>query len=159
MTDFPIDALQAVSRDDTQPAYAQIAEQLRRVIVNRKVTPGTQLPSETELVQRFLVSRMTVREGIRVLRQNNTLRAHQGVGVFVGDRSHDENHSHNPDRRPTPGEPGGATVTPRPSEVARFLTDLQEHIETVTTFYIPQDELSTVLTRMAEDGHREIPTT
>lgn len=97
MTDFPIDALQAVSRDDTQPAYAQIAEQLRRVILDKKVTPGTQLPSETELVQRFRVSRMTVREGIRVLRQNNTLRAHQGVGVFVGDRGQDENQPPNPE--------------------------------------------------------------
>lgn len=50
-------------------------------------------------------------------------------------------------------------MTLHPAEAARFLTDLQEHIETVTTFYIPQDELSAVLTRMAEDGHREIPTT
>ncbi|ALJ22327.1 hypothetical protein [Microbacterium sp. No. 7] len=46
-----------------------------------------------------------------------------------------------------------------PAETARFLTDLQEHIENVTTFYIPQDELTTVLQRMAEDGHRDIPTT
>lgn len=46
-----------------------------------------------------------------------------------------------------------------PSESARFLSDLQEHIETVTTFYIPQDKLTAVLQRMADDGHREIPTT
>ncbi|MFB3980227.1 hypothetical protein [Microbacterium proteolyticum] len=50
-------------------------------------------------------------------------------------------------------------MTLHPAEAARFVTDLQEHIETVTTFYIPQDELTTVLQRMAEDGHREIPTT
>ena len=89
MTVFPIEALRAVIRDDTQPAYAQIAEQLRRVILEWKITPGTQLPSETELVERFGVSRMTVREGIRVLRQNGTLRAHQGIGVFVGNGHHD----------------------------------------------------------------------
>ena len=46
-----------------------------------------------------------------------------------------------------------------PAETARFLTDPQEHIESVTTFYIPQDELTTVLQRMADDGHRTIPTT
>ncbi len=46
-----------------------------------------------------------------------------------------------------------------PAEAARFLSDLQEHIESVTTFYIPQDELTTLLQRMADDGHREIPTT
>lgn len=64
----------------------QIAEQLRRVIRESKVEPGTQLPSEPELVQRFGVSRMTVREGIRVLRQEDVLRVQHGVGVFVGER-------------------------------------------------------------------------
>jgi len=34
-----------------------------------------------------------------------------------------------------------------PAEAARFLSD------------IPQDGLTTVLQRMADDGHREIPTT
>lgn len=86
MTDFPIDALRAVARTDTRPAYVQIAEQLRRAIRDSKVEPGTQLPSEPELVQRFGVSRMTVREGIRVLRQEDVLRVQHGVGVFVGER-------------------------------------------------------------------------
>lgn len=86
MTDFPIDALRAVVRADTRPAYVQIAEQLRRVIRESSVEPGTQLPSEPELVQRFGVSRMTVREGIRVLRQDDVLRVQHGVGVFVGER-------------------------------------------------------------------------
>jgi len=86
MTDFPIDNLRAVVRTDTRPAYVQIAEQLRRAIRESKVKPGTQLPSEPELVQRFGVSRMTVREGIRVLRQEDVLRVQHGVGVFVGER-------------------------------------------------------------------------
>ena len=41
MTDFPIDALRAVARTDTRPAYVQIAEQLRRAIRESKVEPGT----------------------------------------------------------------------------------------------------------------------
>lgn len=86
MTEFPIEALRAVVRTDTRPAYVQIAEQLRRAIRESKVEPGTQLPSEPELVQRFGVSRMTVREGIRVLRQEDVLRVQHGVGVFVGER-------------------------------------------------------------------------
>ncbi|WP_194421469.1 GntR family transcriptional regulator [Microbacterium abyssi] len=86
MTEFPIDTLRAVVRADTRPAYAQIADQLRRVIRDSKLEPGTQLPSEPDLVKRFGVSRMTVREGLRVLRQDDVLRVQHGVGVFVGER-------------------------------------------------------------------------
>lgn len=86
MSEFPIEDLHLVVRTDTRPAYAQIAEQIRRVIRDRRVEPGVQLPSEPELVQRFGVSRMTVREGIRVLRLDDVLRAQHGVGVFVGER-------------------------------------------------------------------------
>ena len=44
-----------------------------------------------------------------------------------------------------------------PSEVERFILDLQDHIEDVTSFYVSQDELREVLRRLADDGHREIP--
>lgn len=45
-----------------------------------------------------------------------------------------------------------------PSEVERFVSDLQDHIEDVTTFYVSTDELREVLRRMAADGHASIPT-
>lgn len=83
ITDFPTDALAAVDKDDRRPAYTQIADQLRRLILERHVTPGTQLPVEPVLVDRFGVSRMTVREGIRVLRLEGLLRTNHGIGVFV----------------------------------------------------------------------------
>ncbi|WP_417541390.1 GntR family transcriptional regulator [Microbacterium maritypicum] len=81
--DFPVDVLTLVDRADTQPAYAQIAAQIRAAIDDRGIPAGAQLPSEHELVDRFGVSRMTVREGIRVLRDEGLLRAAHGVGIFV----------------------------------------------------------------------------
>lgn len=44
-----------------------------------------------------------------------------------------------------------------PSEAERFVSDLQDHIEDVTTFYVSSDELREVLRRMSDDGHRELP--
>lgn len=76
-------ALSPVTRTELRPAYVQIAEQLRRAILGLKVPEGVKLPSETELISRFGVARMTVREGIRVLRNEGLLNAEQGRGVFV----------------------------------------------------------------------------
>jgi hypothetical protein len=45
-----------------------------------------------------------------------------------------------------------------PSEAERFISDLQDHIEDVASFYVSQDELVEVVRRLAEEGHRELPT-
>ncbi|MGD0698719.1 MAG: GntR family transcriptional regulator [Trebonia sp.] len=44
-----------------------IAAQLRRQIVRGSVTPGEKLPSETQLMEQFAVSRPTIREAFRIL--------------------------------------------------------------------------------------------
>lgn len=82
-SDFPADALIPVTRTELRPAYVQIASQIRRTVAERRVEPGAKLPAESELVERFGVSRMTVREGLRVLRLEGVLRAEHGIGVFV----------------------------------------------------------------------------
>lgn len=86
---FPLDALSIIDRTPGQPpAYAQVAEQLRAVISTHQLGPGIKLPSEPELIERFHLSRMTVREGIRVLRDEGILDARHGTGVFVVSNPH-----------------------------------------------------------------------
>lgn len=80
---FPVDALRPVTRAELRPAYVQIASQLRSVIEAGGVEVGAKLPIESELVERFGVSRMTVREGLRLLKAEGLIRAEHGVGVFV----------------------------------------------------------------------------
>lgn len=82
-SEFPAAALTPVARTELRPAYVQIADQIRRVVADHDVATGTQLPVESELVERFAVSRMTVREGLRVLRLEGMIRAEHGVGVFI----------------------------------------------------------------------------
>jgi GntR family transcriptional repressor for pyruvate dehydrogenase complex len=50
-----------------RPAYHQVAEQLRSLILGGELGPGARLPTEPELSTMFGVSRSTVREALRVL--------------------------------------------------------------------------------------------
>lgn len=45
-----------------------------------------------------------------------------------------------------------------PHEAERFVQDLQDAIEEISSFWIPTDELQQVLSRMAMEGHVDIPT-
>lgn len=56
------------------PAYQLISEELQRLILEGQLKPGEQLPSETELAERFGVNRSTLREGIRQLESEGLLR-------------------------------------------------------------------------------------
>jgi GntR family transcriptional repressor for pyruvate dehydrogenase complex len=60
-----------------RPAYEQVAEQLREAILSGALPPGSELPSERELTDRFGVARTTVREALRAL---------QAQGLAVAER-------------------------------------------------------------------------
>ncbi|MEI6250615.1 MAG: GntR family transcriptional regulator [Actinomycetes bacterium] len=68
-----------------QPAYAQIASQLREMVISGRLGPGDQLPSENDLAAEFGVSRGTVREAIRSLAAENLVHTTRGVtgGTFI----------------------------------------------------------------------------
>ncbi|GAA1403497.1 FadR/GntR family transcriptional regulator [Pseudonocardia kongjuensis] len=76
-------SLRAVHR--IRPAYEQVADQIRALIVEGDLTPGDRLPSEGEVASAFGVSRGTVREAIRILTAANLLYSVRGAhgGTFV----------------------------------------------------------------------------
>jgi GntR family transcriptional regulator, transcriptional repressor for pyruvate dehydrogenase complex len=63
----------------------QIADQLRGEILRGEWAPGSRLPSEAELAQRFGTNRNTLREAIRLLDGLNLIHVRQGDGVYVRD--------------------------------------------------------------------------
>lgn len=73
----------AIKQDDPRPAYVQIADDLRTAIQKGEIAPGNQLPSTTDLTERYGVARMTVRSALRLLRDEGLVVARQGTGVFV----------------------------------------------------------------------------
>ncbi|MGV0838226.1 GntR family transcriptional regulator [Mycolicibacterium thermoresistibile] len=63
--------------------YLQVARVLRKEIVDGVYPVGSQLPTEHELSQRFSVSRYTVREALRRLREDNLISSKPRAGTLV----------------------------------------------------------------------------
>lgn len=69
-----------------QPMYQQIAEDLRKQIDDGTLAPGSQLPTEIELRERFGASRNTIRDAIKRLSSQGLIETRPGQGTFVTTR-------------------------------------------------------------------------
>jgi GntR family transcriptional regulator len=65
------------------PLYRQIAEDLRAQIESGELEPGQQLPTETDLRERYGASRNTVRDAIKWLTTLALVGTRPGQGTFV----------------------------------------------------------------------------
>jgi len=63
--------------------YEQIVQQIEQSIVEGKLSPGDQLPTERELAQQFGVSRTAVREAVKTLTEKGLVESFSGRGTFV----------------------------------------------------------------------------
>jgi DNA-binding GntR family transcriptional regulator len=75
--------VEVIDRNSYEPAYAQLANILRRQVAAGKFRPGDQLPSEAMLCQSYQVSPMTVRRTINLLAEEGVVSTAQGRGTFV----------------------------------------------------------------------------
>jgi len=66
--------------------YSQVAEELRRRIVQGVYGPGSRIPSEADLVREFRVSAITVRRTVRDLQFEGLLVGRQGLVRVVEQR-------------------------------------------------------------------------
>lgn len=64
-----------------------IAEELRREIVDGARAPGTKLPAEAELAERFGVHRNTVRQAVAALAAEHLVVSRRGSGTFVAEHT------------------------------------------------------------------------
>ena len=72
-----------LKRDAPVPLYHQLKTALLREIEAGRWRPGDRLPTEDALIQRFAVSKITVRQALRDLAQLGYIRREQGRGTFV----------------------------------------------------------------------------
>lgn len=70
-------------RDGEIPLYSRVVAALKREISAGRISVGARLPSEEELSRRFGVSRHTVREALRKLREDGLVNSRQGAGTTV----------------------------------------------------------------------------
>lgn len=72
-----------LSRDSHVAMYRQLATRLREAIAQGVYKPGEKIPAEQQLMHRFAVSRITVRQAVDVLVKQGLVIRQQGKGSFV----------------------------------------------------------------------------
>ncbi len=70
------------ARPDRASAAAAVAEDLARVILTQ-MAPGSSLPSEAELAERYAVSRLTIREAVKLLAGRGLVELARGKKALV----------------------------------------------------------------------------
>jgi len=65
------------------PLYRRIVDALRQDIVSGRPAIGERMPTEDQLCRRFGISRHTVREALRALRDEGLVESRQGAGTTV----------------------------------------------------------------------------
>lgn len=67
----------------TQKIYEQIVDQIAQLVAEGQLKPGDRLPSERELVERFKVSRASIREAISALEMMGLIEVRSGEGTYI----------------------------------------------------------------------------
>jgi GntR family transcriptional repressor for pyruvate dehydrogenase complex len=71
---------------EREPLYEQVANELIHFIVQDSLPVGTRLPSERSLSEQFGVSRVVIREAMKVLVKLGLITVEPGRGTFISDR-------------------------------------------------------------------------
>ena len=72
-----------LERDSPTPLYEQVEALIKKNILNKTWPKGKKIPTETELMKKFGVSRGTLKRAISNLQKNGYLVQRQGLGTFV----------------------------------------------------------------------------
>jgi len=67
----------------TKKIYEQIVDQIGLLVAEGQLKPGDRLPSERELVERFQVSRASIREAISALEMMGLIEVRAGEGTYI----------------------------------------------------------------------------
>lgn len=80
---FDMSDLKLVDDRRRRPRYLELADDLAEEIIAGRYPVGSMLPSETELCERYEVSRYTVREALRRIQSAGLVSTRQGLGTRV----------------------------------------------------------------------------
>lgn len=67
----------------SKPAYQQIADDIRQRILDGDLQAGDKLPTESDLMAEYGVSRIVIRNATEVLKNEGLVTKQQGAGTFV----------------------------------------------------------------------------
>ncbi|MCR4435468.1 MAG: GntR family transcriptional regulator [Clostridiales bacterium] len=65
------------------PIYFKLAEDIKQQVFSGKLKPGDMLPTEAQLCSQYGISRMTARQGLKLLVDEGMVESFRGKGSFV----------------------------------------------------------------------------
>lgn len=65
------------------PVYFRLAENIKQQVLSGALKPGDPIPSEAQLCEQYGISRMTVRQGLKLLAEEGLIESFRGKGSFV----------------------------------------------------------------------------
>jgi DNA-binding GntR family transcriptional regulator len=68
-----------------RPVYRQIADQIRGLIRDGSLAPGSPIPSELEMMKVYGCARGTIRQARNVLELEGLIKTRRGLGSFVNE--------------------------------------------------------------------------
>ena len=74
-----------VTNNDSTPLYSRLESVIRNQILRGQLEPNEKIPSETELIEKFGVSRITVRKALSNLESEGLIVRQRAKGTFVSD--------------------------------------------------------------------------
>ena len=127
--------------------HLQLAIYLRGAIIVRRLPPGSPLPSEPELSERYEVSRDTVRRAMQLLRDIGIAETRRGVGHFV---------TRTPEIRRVVVAPGSQVIVrmPQPGEQGELLGLTVFVVTEPGKAPVAYDTAQTLLVFPGQDGAR-----
>ena len=72
-----------IDRDSPIPVYFQIQKDLRKRINDREWEIDQLMSSETELIEQYRVSRVTIRQALAELEKDSLIKRYRGKGAFI----------------------------------------------------------------------------
>lgn len=86
MKNLPTSGRYRIERTDV---YRAVLERIQAFIVEQKIQPGERLPSERELAELLAVSRVTVRQALKVLEDIGKIEIIHGSGTYLKAVTHE----------------------------------------------------------------------
>jgi GntR family transcriptional regulator len=81
----------ALNRNSKLPLYQQIYEMLRSDILAKHWKPGDMIPPESEMVEQYQVSSITIRQALEMLEQEGLIYRQRGRGTFIAHPTLEQN--------------------------------------------------------------------
>lgn len=72
-----------IDKNSFTPLYHQLASQFKQLVTQGKLLPGDSMPSESVLMEKYQISRGTVRQAMQLLENEGLIEKFPGRGTFI----------------------------------------------------------------------------